>query len=146
MYSPTSVTNSDFNNFVKYAVGFNTLFDSIDAVLTSPSINDNYPRHNLFELEKGTRYAVSMALAGYPKDNLKVEWKDSLLVVTGEPSPDDKQKDAIYNGIAQRKFTKTFALGEYIEVDHVTFKDGLLVIELKRVVPEEERMKVVPIS
>ena len=137
--------NTDLDNFSKYAVGFNSFFDSIEAVLGSSGFTANYPPHNLVRVGED-RFAVSMALAGYSKDDLTVEWKDSLLVVTGSPSADKEEKGTIHHGIAKRKFTKTFALGEYVEVDHVTFKDGLLVIELKRVVPEEERMKVVPIK
>ena len=84
-----------------------------------------------------------MALAGYAKEDLSVEWKDRILSVTGlVGSPDDVAgAGVIHHGIAKRKFTKTFALGEYIEVEHVSLKNGMLTITLDRVVPEAERMK-----
>jgi molecular chaperone IbpA len=136
--------NADFDNFFKYAVGFDTIFGSMSAVLDSSSVHTNYPPHNLVEVERD-KYLISMAVAGYSKDDLAVEWKDRNLSVTGLVDHPDKQVGVIHNGIAKRKFTKMFALGEYIEVDRVSLKDGMLSITLTRVVPESERLKLMDI-
>ena len=134
--------NADFDNFFKYAVGFDSIFGSMGTVLDSSNSHTNHPPHNLTEVEKG-KYLISMALAGYAKEDLSVEWKDRILSVTGlVGSPDDTAgAEVIHHGIAKRQFTKTFALGEYIEVEHVSLKNGMLTITLDRVVPEAERMK-----
>jgi len=140
--------HADFNNFIKYAVGFDSIFDSMTAVLDNTSVNTNYPPHNLIELA-GERYLISMALAGYSKDDLTVEWKDRLLVVKGDVSLDKDEEgveELIYHGIAKRKFSKMFALGEYIEVENVMLKDGMLSITLNRVVPDAERLKLISIN
>tara|TARA_R110002020_G_scaffold151184_1_gene328234 strand:- start:15 stop:440 length:426 start_codon:yes stop_codon:yes gene_type:complete len=135
--------NADFDNFLKYAVGFDTIFGSMGAVLNNPALTTNYPPHNLVEVDRD-KYLISMAVAGYSKDDLSVEWKDRNLMVTGHvDSPEDKAM--IHHGIAKRKFSKVFALGEYIEVEHVSLKDGMLSITLNRVVPESERLKLMEI-
>lgn len=144
LLSRTMFRNQDLDNFFKYAVGFDTILGSMSAVLDSPSANSNYPPHNLVEIDRNT-YLISMAVAGYSKDDLSVEWKDRSLSVTGHVESPDKQVGVIHNGIAKRKFTKMFALGEYIEVERVSLKDGMLSITLNRVVPEAERLKLMDI-
>jgi len=144
LLSRTMFRNQDLDNFFKYAVGFDTILGSMSAVLDSSSANSNYPPHNLVEVDRDT-YLISMAVAGYSKDDLSVEWKDRSLSVTGLVESPDKQVGVIHNGIAKRKFTKMFALGEYIEVERVSLKDGMLSITLNRVVPEAERLKLMDI-
>ena len=134
--------NADFDNFLKYAVGFDTIFGSMGAVLDNPATN--YPPHNLVEVERD-KYLISMAVAGYSEDDLSVEWRDRNLSVTGHADSSGDDKGMIHHGIAKRKFSKLFALGEYIEVDRASLKNGMLSITLNRVVPESERLKLMEI-
>ena len=120
-------------------IGFDHVWSEIER-LSDMADNKLYPPHNVVKHDE-TQFSVELALAGYSKDNLTVEVKDGILVVQGNNSPTlDKEveREYLHRGISAKKFTRTFRLSEHVVVDGADFIDGLLVIDLKVVLPKEK--------
>ena len=115
-------------------VGFDRIWNELDTALTNSVDNTNvFPRHNVIK-QSDTDYLIELALAGYSKEDLKVELEDGLLVISGEKLDDDVEY--LHKGISTKKFRRTFRLNENVEVKNARFTNGLLTIELEVVVPE----------
>jgi molecular chaperone IbpA len=125
-------------------IGFDHIWNDI-ARLSEMSDNKLYPPHNVVK-QDDTHFSVELALAGYSKDELSVEVKDGILVVTGGKAEGDEEREYLHRGISAKKFTRTFRLSEHVVVDGADFKDGLLVIDLRVEIPEEKRPRIVQIG
>ena len=125
-------------------IGFDHIWNDI-ARLSEMSDNKLYPPHNVVKQDE-THFSVELALAGYSKDELTVEVKDGILVVTGGKAEGDEEREYLHRGISAKKFTRTFRLSEHVVVDGADFKDGLLVIDLRVEIPEEKRPRIVQIG
>lgn len=119
-------------------------FDEIERVLdrVSKAANDGYPPYNIERLvaAEGGREVlrITLAVAGFTRDQLDVTIEDSQLVIRGRQSDDDRDRQFLHRGIAARQFQRVFVLAEGIEVAGAELKDGLLAIDLAR--PEPERV------
>ena len=117
-------------------VGFDRIWNELDTALTNSVDQTNvFPRHNIVKVDEDT-YLIEVALAGYSRDDLEIELKDGHLILSGEKT--DEGVDYLHKGISTKKFRRTFRLNENVEVKDANFVDGLLTIDLKHVVPEEE--------
>ena len=125
-------------------IGFDHIWNDISR-LSEMSDNKLYPPHNVVK-QDDTHFSVELALAGYSKDELTVEVKDGILVVTGGKAEGDEEREYLHRGISAKKFTRTFRLSEHVVVDGADFKDGLLVIDLRVEIPEEKRPRTVQIG
>ena len=124
-------------------IGFDHIWNDI-ARLSEMSDNKLYPPHNVVKQDE-THFSVELALAGYSKEDLTVEVKDGILVVTGGKN-EEAEREYLHRGISAKKFTRTFRLSEHVVVDGADFKDGLLVIDLRVEIPEEKRPRTVQIG
>lgn len=119
-------------------------FDEIERVLdrVSKAANDGYPPYNIERIEglDGGREVlrITLAVAGFTRDQLDVTIEDSQLVIRGRQTDDDRARQYLHRGIAARQFSRVFVLAEGIEVAGAELKDGLLAIDLAR--PEPERV------
>jgi molecular chaperone IbpA len=119
-------------------------FDALANRLTSAHSNANgFPPYNVRKIDEDT-FVVELAIAGYNKNSLNITEHDGTLTVKGE-RPEDVE-EYLHKGIAGRKFTRTFALGEYMYVDEADLKDGMLYIVVKRNIPEEKKPKTIEIK
>ena len=125
-------------------IGFDHIWNDISR-LSEMSDNKLYPPHNVVKKDE-THFSVELALAGYSKDDLTVEVKDGILVVTGGKTEGEQEREYLHRGISAKKFTRTFRLSEHVVVDGADFKDGLLVIDLRVEIPEEKRPRTVQIG
>jgi molecular chaperone IbpA len=87
-----------------------------------------------------------MAVAGFHKDEFKIDVKESTLVVSGQKRPDDKERTFLHRGIAARSFERRFQLADYVEVKGADFEDGLLHIDLVRNLPERMKPRMIPVG
>jgi molecular chaperone IbpA len=122
-------------------VGFDHLFDELDRV--AKQAHDHYPPHNIVKTGE-SEYLIELAVAGFTKDEITVEVKDRSLTVTGEHQ--SQGREYVHRGISTKKFKRTFRLSEYVQVHGATLLDGILAIELKIVVPEEMRPRIIAIG
>jgi molecular chaperone IbpA len=90
-------------------------------------------------------YKLSLAVAGFSNDDINVSVDNQTLVITGEIA-EVYDAEILHKGIAGRKFTRTFALGEYMEITGAELKDGMLNIDINRLVPEDKKPKVIKIK
>ena len=125
-----------------FFIGFNREMERLSNVQLSG--NQSYPPYNLVKIDDDT-YKLSVAVAGFTKEDIKATVEDGTLVIKGEIS-EDTEAEVIHKGIATRKFTRKFALGEYMEVTSAEMKDGMLNVDIVRVLPEEKKPKVISIN
>ena len=104
----------------------------------------SYPPYDIIQLGDDD-YILKLAAAGFSKEDLQITSKDGTLVVTGEQTEADTS-NYLHKGIAMRNFTRTFALGEYMEVVSAEMENGVLIINIKREIPEEKKPKQITIK
>jgi len=122
-------------------VGFDHLFNELE--FTAKHAQDHYPPHNILKTGE-TEYLIELAVAGFNKDELNIEFKDRTLTVMGEH--ESKGREYIHRGISTKKFKRTFRLSEHVKVHGADLKDGVLSIDLKYEVPEEMRPRKIEIG
>jgi len=105
-----------------------------------------FPPYNI-KKESDEKFSIELALAGYSEDDLSVEIKDGVITIKSKESEkDDVGDDTIYRGISRRKFTRTFTIADDIEVLGAHMENGMLVIPLKRIIPDHKRARDIPIT
>jgi molecular chaperone IbpA len=127
----------------RFAVGFEDLFKEMDK-LNLNSSNTAYPPYNIVSLEDD-RFLIEIAVAGFAEDDLDITVENGQLVITGE-KVEDEPRNFVHKGIAMRNFTRSFRLATHIEVEGAKLENGLLVVTLKRHIPEELKPKKIAIS
>jgi len=130
-------------------VGFDSIFEEFDRVLESTErYNSNYPPYNIRKINEND-YKIEVALAGYSKDDIELELKDSTLTVRNKAKEKIVNEDSngvIHKGISTRQFERAFTISEDIKVKNAELNNGLLNIDLERIVPEEKRARLIDIS
>jgi len=125
-----------------FFIGFNR---ELSRLNNAHKVNSNsYPPYDLIKLDEDT-YRISLAIAGFSKDDINVSVDNGTLIIKGEIL-EVTDAEVVHKGIAGRKFTRSFALGEYMEVTGADMKDGMLHINVDRIVPEEKKPKTIKIK
>lgn len=122
-------------------IGFERLLEEMES--TTRHANDTYPPHNIVK-ESETEYLIEVAVAGFKRENIKVEQKERSLRITGEHTNTDRE--VIHRGISTRNFRRSFRLSEYVQVTGASFEDGILAIQLKLEIPEEKQPRTITID
>ena len=139
-------TLSIWNDLRPYAVGFDSLFDHFNNTLEyTVKQQTSYPPYNINKIDD-LNYQVEMALAGFGKDDIEIKYSDNQLTIKSIESDDKDEKDVIHRGISKRKFSRSFTLAEDIKVNGAELKDGMLLVELEKIVPEEKRPRTIAIK
>jgi molecular chaperone IbpA len=133
----------DFAPLYRSTVGFDRLAQLMDSVGGVDA--DGYPPYNIERLGDN-QYRITMAVAGFARDEFKIEVKEATLIVTGEKKPEDKQRVFLHRGIAARSFERRFQLADHVEVKGADFSDGLLHIDLVRNLPERMKPRTIAIG
>ena len=123
-----------------FFIGFDRMFDRLSGTTHQQS---GFPPYNVRKQDEDT-FVVELAIAGYNKSSLEITEHDGTLSIKGE-RPEDEE-EYLHKGIAGRKFTRTFALGEYMYVSSAELLDGILSVVVKRDVPEEKKPKTIKIK
>jgi molecular chaperone IbpA len=125
-----------------FFIGFNR---DLARLNTAHKINSqSYPPYDLLKLDEDT-YRLSLAIAGFTKEDINVSVDNGTLIIKGE-IVEVTDAEIVHKGIAGRKFVRSFALGEYMEVSGAELKDGMLHINVDRIVPEEKKPKEIKIK
>ena len=125
-----------------FFIGFNR---DLARLNSAHKINSqSYPPYDLLKLDEDT-YRLSLAIAGFTKEDVSVSIEDGTLIIKGE-IVEVTDAEIVHKGIAGRKFVRSFALGEYMEVSGAELKDGMLHINVDRIVPEEKKPKTIKIK
>jgi len=126
-----------------FFIGFNRELDRLSTV-HNLATRQAYPPYDILKLDEDT-YKLSLAVAGFSKTDIDVSVDNATLIIKGEIA-EVTDAEVVHKGIAARKFTRTFALGEYMEVSSAELKDGMLTVNIVRVVPEDKKPKVIKIK
>jgi molecular chaperone IbpA len=135
----------DLSPLYRSTVGFDRLFDLIDSVTGVDQAAAGYPPYNIERLGEN-EYRITMAVAGFSLDELRVDVKEQVLSITGSKTADDKQRHYLHRGIAARNFERRFQLADHVEVKGADLRDGLLHIDLVRNVPERLKPRTIAIG
>jgi molecular chaperone IbpA len=136
----------DLSPLYRSTVGFDRLAQLLDSV-TGAEVDAPYPPYNIERLGEND-YRITMAVAGFSPDEIKVDVRESTLSVRGERKAEasDSERRYLHRGIASRSFERKFQLADHVEVKGADLKDGLLNIDLVRNLPERMRPRTIPIG
>jgi molecular chaperone IbpA len=126
-----------------FFIGFNRELERLNTV-HNLATRQAYPPYDILKLDEDT-YRLSLAVAGFSKTDINVSVDNGTLIIKGEIA-EVTDVEVVHKGIAARKFTRTFALGEYMEVSSAELKDGMLTVNIVRVVPEDKKPKVIKVK
>ena len=125
------------------------MFDQFESMLGNGSlaVQSNYPPYNIRKAGKD-KYAIEVAVAGFNKDDVEVEYEDNLLTVKTKQLKKSEQKEGdeiIHRGISQRSFARSFTIADDVKVGGAELKDGLLTISCEKIVPEAKIKRLIEI-
>jgi len=126
-----------------FFIGFNRELERLNTV-HNLATRQAYPPYDILKLDEDT-YKLSLAVAGFSKEDIDVSVDNGTLIIKGE-LVEVIDAEIVHKGIAGRKFTRTFALGEYMEVSNAELRDGMLTVNIVRFVPEDKKPKVIKIK
>ena len=143
---------SIFNQLRPVSIGFDNIFDHFERMFDDSNEffrtpTAAFPFYNI--VKKGdNKFDIEVALAGYDKKDIAVEYKDNLLCIKSvKETKSDKDKDGvIHQGIAKRFFSKSFTIADDVEIDGAELKNGLLKISLNKIVPEAKKPQKIAIK
>jgi molecular chaperone IbpA len=135
----------DFTPYRRSTVGFDRLFDFLESSARAEQ-GDNYPPFDL-ERVSDDRYRITLAVAGFKREEIDITARQNLLVITGRKS-ENRNKDGkfLHVGIATRAFERRFELADFVRVENADLQDGLLAIELVREIPEAMKPRKIDIG
>ena len=129
----------DYAPFFRSTVGFDRLLGLLES-----ASEQGYPPYNI-ERSDENNYRVTVAVAGFAESDLSVDVKDRVLTITGKKE-DGSKADFLHHGIAGRAFERSFQLAEHVEVKAARLENGLLHVDLERIVPEEKKPRRIVIN
>ena len=134
----------NFNQLTPYAVGFDRVFDTLNRYVDNNVNSTGFPPYNIRK-EGEYSYVIEMALAGFGKEDIQVEVAESTLSIRSvKENPEDDATQ--YRGISYRRFERKFTLAEDIVVKTANLENGMLYVDLERVVPEEKKPRLIAVK
>ena len=135
----------DIEKALGFSIGFDSMFDRLLGPSTQHVSNSQgYPPYNIRK-DGETKYFIEMAVAGLSENDLEVELKESVLQIRSKQSTED-EANYVHRGIAKRTFERSFTLSDDIVVKGCDLTNGMLTVELEKVIPEEKRARLIPIG
>ena len=143
---------SIFNQLRPISVGFDNIFDHFERLMDDSdeffrTPSSTFPFYNIVKTGD-TSYDIEVALAGYNKKDIKVDYADNLLTIKSvKEIKDNKESNGvIHRGIAKRYFSKVFTIADDVEIKGAELKDGLLKVSLNRILPEGKKPKTIEVK
>jgi molecular chaperone IbpA len=135
----------DFSPFYRSTVGFDRLFNRLDSLVGQEA--KTYPPYNIEKVGENA-YRISIAVAGFSVGDIAIESKENTLTIKGAKAveTDDKAREFLHRGIAERAFELRYQLAEHVEVTGASLENGLLHVELKRELPESKKPRQIAIN
>jgi molecular chaperone IbpA len=134
-------------NLLPSTVGFDRLLTTLDEALNIPDkVLTSFPPYNIAKISDD-RYVIELAVAGFKREEIDITLEDNKLTVQGNAKKDeDNGKTYYHRGIALRNFTRVFTLADTVVVKSADLVDGMLVIELENVIPENKKPRKIPLT
>ena len=143
----TPLNFGDLEKILGFSVGFDSMFDRWESVFDFNTANNtNYPPYNI-RREGDEKYFIELAIAGLNEDDLEVSLQSQVLNIRSKKESDQEPEDNyVHRGIAKRQFEREFTLSDDIVVKGCDLTNGMLTIELEKIIPEEKRARLIPIG
>ena len=135
-------TNVDFSPFYRSSIGFDRIFNLLENA--SPQNGDNWPPYDIAKVADDS-YRITLAVAGFGDSDMTITHEPNLLVVTGNRGRDEDVQ-YLHQGLALRPFNRRFELADHVTVTRANLENGLLVIDLKKEIPEEMKPRRISIG
>jgi molecular chaperone IbpA len=137
--------NFDFTPLYRSAIGFDRMANLLDNLSRAEQNQPSYPPYNI-ELTGEDKYRITMAVAGFDQAELTIEVNQNNLTVSANKAGDEQQRTYLHQGIAARSFERRFQLADHVQVKSAHYENGLLHIDLQRVIPESMKTRTIPIG
>ena len=144
MTKTLTLRSLDIPSIHKFGIGFDNMFDELMR-MNAQQGHSNYPPYNVVKLTEDT-FNIEVACAGFAEGEIEVNLDNRVLTVTGNKIVQDIVVDYLHKGISDRGFIREFTIAEHVEVIGAIMKDGILTINLERIVPEEKKPKAIAIT
>ena len=128
----------------RYSVGLDDVFHRLHSYGMGHA-NNAYPPYNLVQ-ESNVKWRIEVALAGWSKDEIEVSTESNILLIRSKAAKNKGEEEYMHRGISTRSFARGFNLSDDVEIGDVAFNNGMLTIELKKVIPEHQKLKVYEID
>jgi molecular chaperone IbpA len=142
MTKTLSLRSLDIPSIHKFGIGFDNMFDELMRMNAQQSLN--YPPYNIVKNTEDS-FDIEVAVSGFSEGEITVNLDNRVLTIKGEKK-EDRVAEYLHKGISTRDFVREFTLAEHVEVINASQKDGILTINLERIVPEEKKPKAIAIS
>jgi molecular chaperone IbpA len=137
--------NFDFSPLYRSAIGFDRMANLLDTLSRAEQNQPTYPPYNI-ELTGEDQYRITMAVAGFDQSELTIEVNQNNLTVAANKNAETQQRTYLHQGIAARSFERRFQLADHVQVLSANYENGLLHIDLQRVIPEALKPRTIPIG
>jgi len=128
----------------RYSVGLDDIFYRLHSYGMG-SVNEAYPPYNLVK-ESEVKWRIEMALAGWGEDEIEVSTESNVLLVRSKAAKNKGEEEYMHRGVATRTFARGFNLSDDVEVGKVSFKNGMLMVELRKIIPDHQKLKIYEIN
>ena len=135
----------NFNQLTPYAVGFDRVFDNLSRYVDNNATSTDHPPYNIRK-EGDYNYVIEMALVGFAREDLEIEVADGVLTIRSVKEKSDDDVSNIYRGISYRKFVRKFTIADDIVVNGAKMENGMLSVDLERIVPEEKKPRLIEVK
>jgi len=141
----------DFNRLRPVTIGFDDIFDTMEAIVGQPIAKTQYPPYDIVKIDD-YKFSLQLAVAGFSKDDIDVQYSNNELTIeskvkfkSAKESAEEDDK-VIHKGISKRQFRKKFTVADNVVVNDAELRDGLLVIELEKILPESKKPRTIEIK
>jgi molecular chaperone IbpA len=138
----TNTLDTFWKDYVPHAVGLDDVFHRLEAMSGN---NINYPPYNLIKHDS-SNFSIEVALAGFTRDEIEVSTEQNILKVASKSPKQDPERTYLHKGVSKRSFTRSWQLSEDVKVKNVKYEDGLLTIDLERIIPDHQKRTVYDIG
>jgi|TARA_B100000508_G_C11362600_1_gene229674 molecular chaperone IbpA len=140
----SAFTPQDLQKMMGFSVGFDSVFDRFFDMDTTR--DSGYPPYNIRKINEA-QYVIEIALAGFSKDDIEIELTEGNLAVRSKKEEETNGDDSfVHKGIAKRSFLRSWTLSDDIIVKGADLKDGMLIINLEKVIPDEKKPRLIQIG
>ena len=133
-----STLDNIWKEYAPHAVGLDDVFHRLEAMSGN---NVNYPPYNLIKHDS-SNFSIEVALAGFTRDEIEVSTEHNILKVASNSPKQDSERTYLHKGVSKRSFIRSWQLAEDVKVKNVKYEDGLLTIDLERIVPDHQKRTV----
>ena len=140
----SAFTPQDLQKMMGFSVGFDSVFDRFFDMDTTR--DSGYPPYNIRKINEA-QYVIEIALAGFSKDDIEIEVTEGNLAVRSKKEEETNGDESfVHKGIAKRSFLRSWTLSDDIIVKGADLKDGMLIINLEKVIPDEKKPRLIQIG